>query len=280
MLFSAASWLRGGVPSCITWDEWRCCRVLREEWRRSLRLFVALLLRNVSKGACRSPGKQPASSQLFQLTPLYWDLACFGRENAAVRGELMSVPSERTLLGHPLRRRRLCWCQAAANGGGWAAFCSAWLRPSFRDKGWSVSTAESLTRAPGKLPAASTCSAGLWCCEALSAPLFQKRMQKGQARAGSSHVPGPQCWCFLPWLCWRSWAPACFTPSPRTRGVKAHRTPFPLGLGVPGASLASPSRAHGEVWCLKGIQLIPAPPKLLFSSPFPAGCPGGLRRPL
>uniref|UniRef100_A0A8B9I6U8 Src homology 2 domain containing F n=1 Tax=Anser brachyrhynchus TaxID=132585 RepID=A0A8B9I6U8_9AVES len=79
-------------------------------------------------------------------------------------------------------------------------------------------------------------------------------------RGGSSPVPGPRCWCSLPWLRWRSWAPACFTPSPRTCGVKAHPSPFPLGLGVPGASLASPSRAGGEVWYLKGIQLVPTPP--------------------
>uniref|UniRef100_A0A8B9EB43 Src homology 2 domain containing F n=1 Tax=Anser cygnoides TaxID=8845 RepID=A0A8B9EB43_ANSCY len=141
----------------------------------------------------------------------------------------MSVPSERTLLGHPFRRWRLCWCQAAANGGGWAAFCSAWLRPSFRDKGWSVSTAESLARVPGKLPAASTCSAGLWCCEAHSAPLFQKRIRKGQARGGSSPVPGPRCWCSLPGFSWSLPPPPlnfCFPPLFQLAVLEDYADPF------------------------------------------------------
>ena len=47
-----------------------------------------------------------------------------------------------------------CWqCSADGKGGGQAAFCSAWLCPSFQDKGWSVSTAERRCLESCRLPA-------------------------------------------------------------------------------------------------------------------------------
>lgn len=97
------------------------------------------------------------SSQSRQCQ-LYWDLRPLLYLG---RGDVACAESPSVRRGGPALRGGGSGVPADGEGGGRAAFCSAWLRPSARDKGCSVSTG---APGPGKPPAAGTCSAALPGC--------------------------------------------------------------------------------------------------------------------